>query len=584
MNKRSILKVLAALLVLSMLLTACGGAASTDKESTPAASTAADTTSDATAPGASDIPKFEDLQFPDQLPVKPPMAEKGWYGYDNMDKKYTVTILTHSYGKPALAADKDPVAMWLQSKFNVELQLEAVLQDDLETTISTRFAAGDEPDLFYSPNNKKEIAYNLSNQGLLIDAKTIYPLMPQTCKFVTNNMIAWSTNPSNKELPFITKYGIQDGVWGFSVRQDWLAKFNMQPPKTHDELMAYAKACVDNDPDGNGKKDTYFMAGAGNGQSFGMLGGFETAYGNPAPIAVDGQLSHPVFNDVRMKYLQLLNEFYNAGVLSPDWYTIEWEKNKAYTMNDKIGMVWYPAGALLAEYTQAKNKAPGSEKIWTYWKEFPIEGGKYNASGNPGYTWAFSKKGFSDEGKLKRVAHMLDTMVIGGDNFFQTIQGSTDEVFAAAGIKVETPRETVYNDDGTFYLYNEDGFPWREKDGFGPIGIWQEFGLSVIWQRNAPKGATEFDKSANETANQLNNAVLSYDRWPNDGLKVNVALNELAPNLPDFEKAQELAFVTGKRPFSDWEKYQKEWLAKGGKKVIESIAQQLNVPVPDYAK
>jgi hypothetical protein len=66
-------------------------------------------------------------------------------------------------------------------------------------------------------------------------------------------------------------------------------------------------------------------------------------------------------------------------------------------------------------------------------------------------------------------------------------------------------------------------------------------------------------------------------------LKINVAINEIAPNLSDFEKAQELAFVTGKRPMSEWSKYQQEWLDKGGREVIKAIADNLNVLVPDYA-
>ena len=541
MRKKTILVVLSIVLAFALFLMACGGRKSEGEPGTE------DKTSEQPTEGGEEpketedpgkeaaIPDFEDIEFPDELPVKPPMAEEGWYGYDDLSEKYTVTILTHHYGQPALPPEEDPICQWLNNQFNLDLRLEAVNMSDLETTISTRFAGGDPPDIFYAP--KKEIAFELSNQGLLVDARQIYPLMPQTCKFVTKNMIAWSTNPSNGEIPFITKYGIQDGVWGFAIRQDWLDKFGMEPPTNKDELMRFAKACVDEDPNGNGEKDTYFMTGAGGGQSFGMLGGFNTMFGNPAPHVENGQLSHPMFNGVQEKFIAFLNELNNAGVLAPDWYTIEWEQAKAYTHGDKLGMVWYPAGALLAEYTNAKNKTLESVDVWTYWKEPPIEGGKYPATGNPGYTWCFTKQGFTDEGKLKRVAHMLDTMVIGGENFFHTIQGGTNEVFEAMGIKVETPRECVYNDDGTFYIYNEDGFPWRQEDGYSPIGIWQHFGLSVIWQRNAPKGATEFDKKHNETANRLNDIFLSYHSWPNDSLKIDVAFNEIAPNLSDFEKA-----------------------------------------------
>ena len=43
---------------------------------------------------------------------------------------------------------------------------------------------------------------------------------------------------------------------------------NMQTPKTLDELLTYARRVTNEDPDGNGRKDTWFAGGAGNGTSF----------------------------------------------------------------------------------------------------------------------------------------------------------------------------------------------------------------------------------------------------------------------------------------------------------------------------
>ncbi|QUL53839.1 extracellular solute-binding protein [Paenibacillus tritici] len=44
------------------------------------------------------------------------------------------------------------------------------------------------------------------------------------------------------------------------IRQDWLDKLGLKMPKTVDELVEVAKAFRDNDPDGNGQKDTIPMA------------------------------------------------------------------------------------------------------------------------------------------------------------------------------------------------------------------------------------------------------------------------------------------------------------------------------------
>src|SRR5207248_11373091 len=44
------------------------------------------------------------------------------------------------------------------------------------------------------------------------------------------------------------------------IRSDWLAKLNLQAPKTWDDVATVAKAFTTGDPDGDGKADTYGLA------------------------------------------------------------------------------------------------------------------------------------------------------------------------------------------------------------------------------------------------------------------------------------------------------------------------------------
>ncbi len=587
MKTRFLSFLLVLVLMTTLVLASCGPAddGTPDPTDQPATSKPGDengTGSEVT----DDVPKFEDLEFGDTLPTSYTKADPDWYAYDDLTEKYSLSILSHHYGQP-VDSENDAVRAWLEDKFNLDIEFETVAQADMETIISTRFSAGTEPDLFWTYNDS--IGKELAQQDLTIDARLIYPYMPQTVQFVTSSMIEWSKFDDSGRLPFITKYGIQDGIWGFAIRTDWLKKFNMQKPKTKEELMAYAKAATFEDPDGNGIDDTYFMTGAGNGMGWGMLGGFNTMVGNPQARVENGQLVHPMFDGSQRKFLELLNEFYEAGVLAPDYFIIEWEQAKAYTLNDKIGMLWYPAGALLAEYIDVHGRDNTDNiYVWEFLEDPPIEGGKWAPSGNPGYTWAFSKRGFSDGGeinfgKLKRVAHMLDTMVMGGENYFHSIQGSTMEVWEAFGVTPETERKMVYNDDGTFYIEDEQpaGYPFKEGPEVGP---WQVFGLNVAWQRNAPTGANEFEEALNKYTNAQNDIILGYDRWPNDALLSNVPEGAIAPNLSDYALAQDLAFVEGNRSFDEWDAYQQEWLDMGGRDVIAAMAEKLGVPVPDYAQ
>jgi multiple sugar transport system substrate-binding protein len=48
------------------------------------------------------------------------------------------------------------------------------------------------------------------------------------------------------------------------IRKDWLTKLNLSEPKTWDDVVAVAKAFTTQDPDGNGKADTYGLDAPGS--------------------------------------------------------------------------------------------------------------------------------------------------------------------------------------------------------------------------------------------------------------------------------------------------------------------------------
>lgn len=201
------------------------------------------------------VPAFEDIEFPDAMPASPTQAEDGYYDYDDMSVHYDLSFETYNYG--ATVPDDDPIKAWLEEKYNVTLSFETVASADQETFLSTAFAGGDVPDLITL--SSKEMGFTLGGQGLLVDAKDMYPYMPQTQKFVTKTLLQYSTMEDGT-IPFVTKYAIQDGdIWNLAIRQDWLDNLGMEMPTTEEELLEYAKACTFNDPDGNGQDDTYLL-------------------------------------------------------------------------------------------------------------------------------------------------------------------------------------------------------------------------------------------------------------------------------------------------------------------------------------
>ena len=332
--KNKTVKLMAVFMAVAMAMTACGDSGGDSKESSgdnqekssaeesskEEESSAEETGSedadsedagaDEGGSAAANIPAFEDIEFADALPVNPPMADDVNYDYDDMSVHYDLVFQTYSYGE--VMPENDPIKKWLEDRFNVTLTLITSAQQDYETTMSTMFAGGDTPDLVMF--TKPDTAFVIGGQGLLVDAREMYPYMPQTCKFVTKTMIK-ATTMDNGEIPAVTKYSIQDSDgWNVSFRQDWLDKFGMSIPTTQEELLAYAHACTYDDPDGNGVDDTYFILGAGSGKSLQMLNGFAPFFGNPAyTVGDDGKLSVPMMNGSTENFLKFANALYADG-------------------------------------------------------------------------------------------------------------------------------------------------------------------------------------------------------------------------------------------------------------------------------
>jgi multiple sugar transport system substrate-binding protein len=74
--------------------------------------------------------------------------------------------------------------------------------------------------------------------------------------------LAWKSATDLKGQAYAVPFSAQSQV--LLIRKDWLAKLGLQAPKTWDDLTAVAKAFTTQDPDGNGKADTYGLAMPGS--------------------------------------------------------------------------------------------------------------------------------------------------------------------------------------------------------------------------------------------------------------------------------------------------------------------------------
>lgn len=184
-----------------------------------------------------------------------------------------------------------------------------------EEKLTMLLASGEVPDIIDSYNEKTT---ELINYGVIIPLDEY--LTEDRIGNMMNNMYQWDT-----ALEIMRR---EDGqVWAIPatfasvsgptpyIRYDWLETLGLEVPTTLDELREVLIAFTKNDPDGNGKDDTW-------GTSYGGLySGINTNMGaswNRWYVAEDGTAEWGLMNDRVIAYLQWMQDLIADGGCNPE--------------------------------------------------------------------------------------------------------------------------------------------------------------------------------------------------------------------------------------------------------------------------
>ncbi|WP_194543114.1 extracellular solute-binding protein [Paenibacillus sp. JZ16] len=206
---------------------------------------------------------------------------------------------------------------------------------DYDQKLLAAIASGEKFDLLQI---SKEKMSTFVEQGILT------PLTDQ----VNNSKVLSDPNviPANEWEQVKTKdgqiYGVFTKYQGGTmpiVRKDWLDELNLPEPATLDDYYNILKAFTEQDPDGNGKKDTYGLSTAGmyELQGFFSAAGLKQRYVETA----DGKLDVPYSTDAAIPVYEWLNKLFEEGILDPNFTTNDTGKMRDLFLTDRVGMITY---------------------------------------------------------------------------------------------------------------------------------------------------------------------------------------------------------------------------------------------------
>ncbi|WP_337100546.1 extracellular solute-binding protein [Paenibacillus sp. YIM B09110] len=213
---------------------------------------------------------------------------------------------------------------YVEDKFNANLVFWNLENNKYEALLDMKLAQGSIPDLFRIRQPQDLLKYQ--QQGVLAE-------IPEEMlnKYAPNIMKAIREN-----TPGYQEYGQIDGkYYGIPVinptniyripivyRKDWLDKLGLPVPQTLSDFEKVIYAFTNEDPDGNGLKDTYGLSSEGMNVVFGAFG--QIVFADQLYFGVkDEKLVIGALQPEMKEALQYLSKWYRDGVIDPEFITGE---------------------------------------------------------------------------------------------------------------------------------------------------------------------------------------------------------------------------------------------------------------------
>ena len=265
------------------------------------------------------------------------------------------------YGAAVTEAGPPP-ANWIalkiiKEKLGINLHLSALpsSETDQDVKINASAAGNILPDLFMV---RRDPFMNIVRVGVVAPVDELYPLMPNRTKLHYDSDSIGFTTINGKSYGLASPGTIAKNE-GILIRKDWLNKLGLEVPVTLDDYIAVMKAFTFNDPDGNGRDDTYGYGAfieinnfeEGIGRRFDpFFGAFDVA-GTWNLSADDPGLNvrKPAYFDALLFIKRMIDE----NVIDPNWTSYGKDDFRASWKQGRFGIMREQNAAFAAENNYA---------------------------------------------------------------------------------------------------------------------------------------------------------------------------------------------------------------------------------------
>ncbi|MFC4802959.1 extracellular solute-binding protein [Neobacillus sp. GCM10023253] len=469
-------------------------------------------------------------------------------------KKYTITGMTFRFGDPPPASS--PGLDMINERFNVDYKPEIIPQGDYVEKSSAIVASGSMPDLVGFPANDARF-YQWASEGAFLpldDYLKHYETLGEIPKHIYD---AFKVNGKIYGIPRYTpEYPVTP-----IIRKDWLDNLGLEVPTSYEELKKVAIAFTENDPDQNGKKDTYGLAIGENinpNFNMGTYWDFSAWYHQDK----DGNYIPGIISKGRKDLIGFFADLYAKGAMTKDFAVLNWQDTNAEFYKGKAGIFIGGVAGMSEPYLQGLlDLNPKAELVAI--PPFKAPDGSVGftmGSGNSGIL-ALNAKMADDEGKIYRALELVDF----GKKFYtreeMTPQNKDFDFFwgkEGVGYKMENGapvRVPEFSTAGlapsTYFLDNRGHLPEGGKVRFA-----DDYKLEPM--KNLVNSLQDMFEANKLYVNPSNGVISKTEQ-------------EKGTDLTQFIMNEQAKMIAGQRPISDWDKLVDEYMARGGKEIIQEM-------------
>lgn len=465
------------------------------------------------------------------------------------DTPVTIKVVVNNSNRSfpeGMTPTDNPYINYVKENTGLDFEFNFPPSETYQDTLNIIMASGDLPDLIHTYDSSWVVKY--------INQKALQPLNdyidqygPDLKKLIPEE--AWANVTVDGKIYAIPSVTEVKGNELMYVRKDWLDKLKLEVPKTLEDYENVMRAFVEQDPDGNNKKDTIgliiqekiFRTAPFFG-AHGISVGTAQNYWNEWYVQPDGKLANSVTLPETKQVLQLLNKWFEEGLIDP-----EFALNKQANMDEKIAngraglfsAAWYETrGAILT----SMNNDPNAEWIPL---EYPIGPDGKVGTGGLGSVQSYSVVPVTSKNAAE-VIQYLNFVV--GEGYQNLKLGFEGEVWELKDNVVVTNFE-----EHNKHLYRST--------------LHQVADVNTLEVRTMRLDSLGLEFNLNDNVRRIEEAAIFSDflAMPTPAMgKHSASLNKLIEET--FTK-----MVMGTIPIDDFDKFVAEWKASGGDEVTAEV-------------